>query len=106
MALEMTARDRYLRAKYGITERQYNQAWAKQGQTCKLCKRPRRAGQKAFAVDHDHATLELRSVVCYFCNRRRIGRHDLHSALDLVQYFENPTFINRFAPKRKRRKRK
>ena|SRR3990167_2189818 len=79
----LTARDKYLRSKYGITEAIYF-AMVKSGNgACWICKRPPKDG-KALNVDHQHLTKadkkagakfgKVRGLLCFFCNRYVIGR--------------------------------
>lgn len=49
----LTPRDKYLRAKFEITEAEYNAQLARQGGGCKICGKP--PSGKALHVDHDHA---------------------------------------------------
>lgn len=67
--------DRSLRKNYGITVDQYEAMLAAQGGVCAVCGRPEThrhtRGQDRpcyLAVDHDHATGEVRALLCYQCN--------------------------------------
>lgn len=82
----MTPRDRYLRKKYGITEVEYVFKLNTQGNCCALCKKPHKQGTRRFHVDHNHKTGRVRGLVCFYCNKYRIGRHDFGSALLLYNY--------------------
>lgn len=82
----MTPRDRYLRKKYGITEFQYETMLVTQGNCCALCKKPRKQGTRRLHVDHNHKTGIVRGLVCFYCNKYRISRHDKHTAWDLFNY--------------------
>lgn len=100
----MTPRDRYLRRTYGLTEQEHKAASEKQYNCCALCVRHlSELNQKHLTVDHSHATRKLRSLVCTYCNRYRIGRLDLYWAKELVSYFQEPTWTDRYLPKRKRK---
>lgn len=69
----LTPRDRRLRRKFGITEADYESMLAAQGGACAVCQKlPRK---KALAVDHDHKTKRVRGLLCFNCNRYRIGRY-------------------------------
>jgi len=50
---KLTARDKYLQKKYGITEAEYNVQLERQEGVCYICKRP--PGAKPLHVEHDHA---------------------------------------------------
>lgn len=70
----MTARDSYLRRTYGITEAQYDEAFARQGGHCAICSK--RSPRRALEVDHDHVTGEWReSLICHRCNEA-VGRFE------------------------------
>lgn len=53
--------------KYGLTLDGYNQLLASQNQSCAICKQTCPSGKK-LAVDHDHATSEVRGLLCLNCN--------------------------------------
>ncbi len=79
-------RDKYLQRKYGISLKQYNVILKKQGGACAICKRPRSAFKNSLAVDHDHATGEVRGLLCFYDNKRVVGRHNKESVKKLVAY--------------------
>jgi hypothetical protein len=60
---------------YGIDEATYRALWAAQGGRCYICQR--RIVSKRPAVDHDHATGEVRGLLCpdneRGCNRAILG---------------------------------
>ena len=80
------ARDKYYQRKYGITLMQYNQKLKNQENNCDLCKKPRTQFKRNLAVDHNHKNGIIRGLVCFYCNKRRIGRNDLESATKLYEY--------------------
>ncbi len=63
------------RARYGITQEQYDALLAKQGGACAICRRTNPSGRD-LAVDHDHACCPgakscgkcVRSLLCSRCN--------------------------------------
>lgn len=59
--------------KYGITEDQYHAMLDRQDGMCAICgTTSNRYGdetERHFAVDHDHATGEVRGLLCQTCNR-------------------------------------
>lgn len=63
-----------LQSRFGMTEDDYEALLRAQAGTCAVCRRPetapdRRADRtKALAVDHDHATGEVRGLLCGRCN--------------------------------------
>lgn len=82
----MTKRDKYLQKRYGITEAQYNTQLARQGDACALCRKHKSNFSYNLHQDHSHKTGRNRGIVCYFCNKFRIARHDLSSAEALYAY--------------------
>ena len=58
--------------KYGINVEQYNDMLIKQGSVCKICGQPETRKYKNIvidlAVDHDHATGQVRGLLCSSCN--------------------------------------
>lgn len=55
-----------LKQKFGITLAEYEQMKARQGGVCAICGNP--PGKKDLAVDHDHVTGKIRSLLCSLCN--------------------------------------
>lgn len=82
----MTKRDKYLVKKYGITEAQYNEQLKKQKDCCALCGKHKSNFSYSLHQDHNHKTGKNRGIVCYYCNKFRIGRHDLTSAESIYAY--------------------
>lgn len=81
----MTKRDKYLKLKYGIGEKEYLDMFGYQGGVCCVCNRPPKPG-KNLHVDHDHKTGEVRGLLCYYCNRRVVGNNRRDSVVKLVNY--------------------
>lgn len=84
--LAIAKRDSHLRCTYGITTKQYDIILALQGGVCAICKRPPKATR--LHVDHDHHDGRVRGLLCYFCNRRVVGRLTLENARRVVEYLE------------------
>lgn len=61
-------RAKVLQNKFGISTRQYNQMFDKQNGCCLLCEKHQAEFKKRFAVDHDHATGQVRGLLCMNCN--------------------------------------
>lgn len=59
-------RDAHLRRTFGITIADYEVLLARQGGGCAICGRP--PTKAALHVDHDHATGEIRGLLCIGCN--------------------------------------
>jgi hypothetical protein len=60
-------RNGHLKRKYGITVEQYEEMFEAQGGVCYICKKPR-PEDRTLHVDHDHATGEIRGLLCFRCN--------------------------------------
>ncbi len=58
----------------------------KHGDKCAICKRPRSAFKNRLSVDHNHRTGRVRGLLCYYCNRRKVGQNSLESAYLIWQY--------------------
>ncbi len=80
------ARNKYLQKKYGITLRQYNIMLFSQNLSCAICKKHKSEFKKNLAVDHNHKTGRVRGLLCYYCNKFRVGRQTLESAKAVFEY--------------------
>ncbi len=74
----LARRDVELKRKYGISLEEYNTILENQGNVCAICSNPEteisyrrcKKGQPlALAVDHNHATENIRGILCGKCNR-------------------------------------
>jgi len=65
-------RNRELKRKYGISLDEYNQLVESQGDSCAICgttdKGVARGKFRYWSVDHNHATGEVRGLLCQKCN--------------------------------------
>jgi hypothetical protein len=52
---------------YGLTPEDYQRAKEQQGGLCAVCRGPQTPGRD-LAVDHDHATNDVRGLLCHHCN--------------------------------------
>ena len=63
-------RNKDLKAKYGITQEDYDRMLVEQHGGCTICGSPSPGpGLKNFSVDHDHETGKVRGLLCNPCNR-------------------------------------
>lgn len=78
------------KASFGISIEEYDAILARQGGVCAICRQ--RPVSKRLAVDHDHATGEVRGLLCSRCNHDLLGAlHDsLEVALRVVAYLLLP----------------
>lgn len=77
-----TARHRAvnLQKRYGVTIEQYDEMLAQQNGLCAICNKTCGTGRN-LAVDHDHATGEVRGLLCAECNT---GLGKFKDSLDLL----------------------
>lgn len=73
------SRKHLLKKLYGLTPEQYEEMLAAQGGGCAICGDP--PGERQHAVDHDHATGEVRGILCHSCNLSIGGFRDDPSLL-------------------------
>lgn len=57
-----------LRRKYGLALDDYKALIAAQGDSCAICRGPSTSAWGSWHVDHDHATGEVRGLLCSSCN--------------------------------------
>jgi len=55
---------------------------------CAICKKPQSMFKRRLNLDHNHKTGKLRGLLCYYCNKFRVGRNDLVSAQELINYLK------------------
>lgn len=80
-----------LQTKYGLTPEMYVRLLVYQGRRCAICQRSREELDQDFVVDHDHATEEVRGLLCHSCNRA-LGclRDDIKTLQMASQYLISP----------------
>jgi DNA-directed RNA polymerase subunit RPC12/RpoP len=99
----LTNRERHLKAKYGLSIEKYNQLLNKQNGKCAICEKDSSEFKQNLAVDHNHATGEIRGLLCSYCNHRLVGRHrDGNLLRKMADYVDGGT--GWFVPKKKRTK--
>jgi len=77
---------------FGLEPGEYARLYAFQGGRCSLCRRATGASKK-LAVDHDHATGLVRSLLCGVCNKWILGH-----ARDRIDFFERCIEYLRYPP--------
>lgn len=65
----MTPRKPKRRAQLGVSEEQYTAMLAAQGGACAIAGCNRTPKTRRFHVDHDHATGQVRGLLCHWHNR-------------------------------------
>jgi len=67
-----------LRKKFGITVEDYERMYKAQNGLCAICQKPEKYTSKnpqssgqllSLAVDHDHASIRVRALLCMDCNK-------------------------------------
>ena len=58
-----------------------------QNACCAICARSEASFKNRLAVDHNHRTGKVRGLLCYQCNKFKVGRNSLDSAKKLYEYF-------------------
>jgi hypothetical protein len=99
----MTARERHLWNSYGITEKEYNAMLKKQKGGCALCGAFPKTN--SLHVDHNHVVgfkklpvekkkKHVRGILCFKCNKFRVGRLNLEWADKIADYLRKYDGIN------------
>jgi hypothetical protein len=57
-----------------------------QNACCAICKKPESAFKNRLAVDHSHSTGRVRGLLCYRCNKFKVGRNTIESAQEILDY--------------------
>jgi hypothetical protein len=56
------------------------------GDVCAICKKPRSAFKNSLSVDHNHITSKVRGLLCYRCNKFRVGRQTIETCREVLEY--------------------
>lgn len=75
-------RDLRLQREFGMTLEEYNAMFVSQNGLCSICGGGPDAKNKRLAVDHDHKTGKIRSLLCRGCN---VGIGNLKDSPDLLE---------------------
>lgn len=57
-----------------------------QDNKCAICKRDESEFKKRLCIDHNHKTGKVRALLCYYCNKFRVGRNTIESAELILNY--------------------
>lgn len=79
-------------ATYGITAEEYWAIYEAQGGRCYICQRATGNGKRRLSVDHDHATGEVRGLLCLPDNRNVLGhlRDSVEALQRAIDYLTDP----------------
>lgn len=83
--------DSYYKRKYDITWADRMIMWKKQKGRCAICKRHERCFKKRLAVDHCHSSGKVRGLLCFYCNKFRVGRLTVEWAKLVYEYLWEST---------------
>jgi len=85
----------HLKNLYGITLSEYNRLNEEQGNACKICKTTF-TDSRDVCVDHNHATAEVRGLLCQPCNRG-IGllKENIQVLYSAIRYLKNAGPVNK-----------
>lgn len=87
---------------YGLSKEQYDKL---DTGVCVVCLRPWSSSVRP-CIDHDHATGEVRGLLCFYCNHRVVGRHrDPDLIYRVYDYLSQPR-RGWIVPPKKKKKRK
>lgn len=59
---------------------------SKHGDKCAICGKPRSAFKNRLSVDHSHSSGRIRGLLCYACNKFRVGRQTIESCREVLEY--------------------
>jgi hypothetical protein len=98
----VTAREKYLLKKYGLSLAAYDQLFRRGHGACWICLRPPKPGRHLH-VDHDHRTGRLRGLLDYRCNRFLMPWMDMVWLSNACEYVREGTIL--YIPKKKKKRR-
>ncbi len=80
-----------LSAKYSLTVEEYELLLEAQGGGCAVCGKVANKNGRRLAVDHDHATMEVRGILCTYCNLRIVAKVKNSELLyKAAEYLDHP----------------
>lgn len=57
-----------------------------QEQRCAICRKHETEFKNRLAVDHNHKSGRVRGLLCYRCNKFKVGRNTIESAREILDY--------------------
>lgn len=67
-------------------EKERAEFYKKQKGKCAICGKEQSQFKRRLNLDHNHKTGQLRGLLCFYCNKRFVGRHTYESARKLLKY--------------------
>ncbi len=58
----------------------------KHGNQCAICKRHRDEFKNSLSVDHNHKTGKIRGLLCFQCNKFKVGRNTIETSKAIYDY--------------------
>ena len=88
-----TKRHNLLEKLYGITPKEYEIMFIKQGGKCQICSTHQDQLNRRLAVDHCHLTSKVRGLLCYNCNQiLGHAKDNIENILKAAEYLKLFTF--------------
>lgn len=69
-------------------EKERAEFFKRQKGCCAICGKHQSSFKRRLCLDHNHKTLKLRGLLCFYCNKRLVGRLDYPTALKVVNYLK------------------
>ena len=60
----------------------------KQKGCCAICGKNQNLFKHRLNLDHNHKTGQLRGLLCYYCNKFRVGRNTYETSAQVTRYLE------------------
>jgi len=58
----------------------------KQGACCAICKKPEAHFSRRLAIDHNHKTGKVRGLLCFPCNKFKVGKFTIETITPVIEY--------------------
>lgn len=78
--------------RFDMTVEDYNHLLEHQGGVCAICSKP--PLERRLVIDHDHATFQVRGLLCKSCNLRVIGLEDNEWISKAQAYLATPCIVD------------
>lgn len=89
-------RDYHLKRNFALPLEEYEQKMSEQNHACVICGIQQKDAPKAFAVDHDHSTGNIRALLCINCNSGlgffKDSIHNLEKAIEYLEHHNTTKF--------------
>ena len=76
-----------LKKSHGITLEDFKAMEIEQGGVCAICQHPPKV--RRLSVEHDHKVGRVRGLVCFACNKNKVGTNTVDSARRVVTFLES-----------------